>query len=174
MKKPLFGAGWPQPFAPRISAELSYGLHRILATNALYRWFAAELERRPKMYRIFTALERVTKQRIYGCRMCGQCALPTTGYACPMTCPKQIRNGPCGGVSPEGNCEVHPEMRCVWVIGSERATRAGRSSDLALLHRPVDYRESNRSSWVNYWLGRDADIATEQPPRKLLPIVQVS
>jgi hypothetical protein len=65
-------------------------------------------------------------------------------------------------------------MRCVWVTASERATRAGHSGDLALLHRPVDHRERNRSSWVNYWLGRDEDIAAEQRPRPLLPIVEVS
>ena len=38
--------------------------------------------------------ERTARSALFGCRMCGQCALPATGYACPMTCPKQLRNGP--------------------------------------------------------------------------------
>ncbi|MFD2419802.1 methylenetetrahydrofolate reductase C-terminal domain-containing protein [Amycolatopsis pigmentata] len=174
MTKPAPRAGWPTPFRPRISASFSYRLHAILAANGLYRRVAARLERAPRAYRAFTTVERVSKERLYGCRMCGQCALPTTGYACPMTCPKQLRNGPCGGVSPDGNCEVHPEMRCVWVIAHERATAAGHGSDLGLLHRPVDHREHSRSSWINYWLGRDDELATDPRSRPLLPIVEVS
>ncbi|WP_084508754.1 methylenetetrahydrofolate reductase C-terminal domain-containing protein [Nocardia pseudovaccinii] len=147
-------------------------MHTLLATNHAYRWLATRLERAPRAYRAFTAVERASKERLYGCRMCGQCALPTTGYACPMTCPKQLRNGPCGGVFPDGRCEVQPEMRCVWVIAHERATRAGHGSDLNLLQRPVDHREHNRSSWVNYWLGRDDALATPQQPRPRLPIAK--
>jgi hypothetical protein len=103
----------------------------------------------------------------FGCRMCGQCELPTAGYACPMTCPKQLRNGPCGGVSPQGRCEVHPDVRCVWVLAHERAAAAGRADDLQLLQRPVDHREWERSSWINYWHGRDDDMAApagQRPP----------
>jgi hypothetical protein len=123
------------------------------------------LERRSMMYRAFTAVEKVSKERLFGCQMCGQCELPTTGYACPMTCPKQLRNGPCGGVSPEGRCEVHPDVRCVWVLAYERATAAGHGADLALLQRPIDHREQGRSSWINYWQGRDEEMAAPAGPR---------
>jgi Methylene-tetrahydrofolate reductase C terminal len=93
--------------------------------------------------------------------MCGQCALPATGYACPMTCPKQLRNGPCGGVSPNGDCEVYPGERCVWLIAYERAASAGRADDLSLLQRPLDQRLAGSSSWVHYWSGRDEGLWTE-------------
>jgi hypothetical protein len=117
------------------------------------------------MYRAFTAVEKASKERLFGCQMCGQCALPATGYACPMTCPKQLRNGPCGGVSPQGRCEVHPDVRCVWVLAYERAAAAGREDDFALLQRPVDHREQGRSSWINYWQGRDDGMAAETSSR---------
>lgn len=38
-----------------------------------------------------------------------------------------------------GRCEVHPELRCVWVVAHERAERTGHGSDLDLLQRPVDH-----------------------------------
>jgi len=154
--------------SPKVSARWSYRLHAVLATNRVYRRLAQVLWRSSHVYRAFTAVERVSKGTLYGCRMCGQCALPTTGYACPMTCPKQLRNGPCGGVSADGRCEVHPDVRCVWVLAYERAEASGHGPDLALLQRPVDHREAGRSSWVNYWLGHDEHMAAAPEPRPLL------
>jgi hypothetical protein len=154
------GAGPPQPFSPRASARSMYRAHRLLAQNAGYQRLAARLERWPALSRLFTAAERGVKQELFGCRMCGQCALPVTGYACPMTCPKQLRNGPCGGVGADGSCEVYPAERCVWVLAYERAQQAGRSADLLRLHRPIDHRRVGQSSWLNYWQGRDDQLWT--------------
>jgi hypothetical protein len=147
---------------------LAYRAHRVLARNRAYLRLAGFLERHPRLYRWFTTGERISKEWLFGCRMCGQCALPATGYACPMTCPKQLRNGPCGGVSPTGRCEVIPELTCVWVIAAERAGTAGHDDDLDLLQRPVDNRQWERSSWVNYWQGRDEQLwigVDEDDPR---------
>src|ERR1700678_3533370 len=130
--------GQPRPFRPRLPARPAYALHRLVAANGVYRRLAAAIERHPVARRWFTAAERATKEQLFGCRMCGQCALPATGYACPMTCPKQLRNGPCGGVVAGGACEVYPELRCVWVQAYERAEENGRLDDLRLLQRPVD------------------------------------
>ena len=69
--------------------------------------------------------------------MCGQCVLHDTGMTCPMTCPKTLRNGPCGGVREDGHCEVKPEMRCVWVKAY------GRAESLPLL--PGTWREHLRT-----------------------------
>jgi Methylene-tetrahydrofolate reductase C terminal len=156
----LDGPGRPRPTRPQPPARATYRLGRLLRPNAAYRTLATWLERSPRALRLFTATERRGKEAMFGCRMCGQCALPATGYACPMTCPKQLRNGPCGGVSMDGGCEVYPEQRCVWVIAYERAEGAGHAADLARLQRPVDHRQTGRSSWVNYWLGRDEDLWT--------------
>ncbi|MCD2191849.1 methylenetetrahydrofolate reductase C-terminal domain-containing protein [Actinomycetospora endophytica] len=133
----------------------------MLARRAPTQWLASVVERSPVLMRWFTAGERVSKRELFGCRMCGQCALPTTGYACPMTCPKELRNGPCGGVGADGRCEVHPEQPCVWVVAHERAVRAGHGDDLTRLQRPVDQRLWGQSSWLNYWQGRDEGMWTE-------------
>lgn len=148
----------PRPFRPRLRPYLAYAASHVVKPNPVYRRLAAAIERHPRAGRWFAAGERMTKERLFGCRMCGQCALPVTGYACPMTCPKQLRNGPCGGVSADGHCEVHPDLPCVWVTAFERAERTGHGEDLDLLQRPVDHREAGRSSWVNYWQGRDAEL----------------
>jgi hypothetical protein len=135
-----------------------YLLHHLLEPNAGYRRLAAWLEERPRMRRLFTAAEKGVKQEIFGCQMCAQCALPTTGYACPMTCPKQLRNGPCGGVGADGSCEVYPSMRCVWLVAFERADGQGRSGDLLRLQLPIDHRLWGESSWIRYWQGLDEDL----------------
>ena len=129
------GRSWP-PVRPRLPAWLLYRIQRLLAPNAFYRRLAGWLERSPARYRAFTAAEKAVKSGVFGCRMCGQCALPATAYACPMTCPKQLRNGPCGGVGSDGGCEVYPELRCVWLVAYERAEADGRVADLRLLQRP--------------------------------------
>jgi hypothetical protein len=52
--------------------------------------------------RLLRPVEIVTKKPVFGCHMCGQCVLHSTGMVCPMNCPKNIRNGPCGGVALDG------------------------------------------------------------------------
>ena len=153
-------------------------VHQVLNRNALWAGIARLLQRIGPLYTLFTLVERLVKARLFGCRMCGQCALPATAYACPMTCPKQLRNGPCGGVSPDGSCEVYPGMRCVWLIAYERAADEGRVSDLRRLQRPIDQRKWGQSSWVNYWLGEDENLWTEDDldatPPLLLPMATSS
>jgi hypothetical protein len=152
--------GAPRPVRPRASALAMLRLHPLLEPNRLWRRAAGLLEAHPSLYRGFTWAEQRVKGRMFGCRMCGQCALPSTAYTCPRTCPKQLSNGPCGGVSSEGQCEVYPELRCVWVTAYERAEQAGRTTDLRRLQRPVDQRKWGESSWVNYWQGRDDHLWT--------------
>ena len=149
---------WPRPARPRLPGWLAYRLQRVLAPNAAYRGLASALARAPAALRVFTAAEKATKGAAFGCRMCGQCTLPVTGYACPATCPKQLRNGPCGGVGADGSCEVFPDTRCVWVTAYERAEREGHVADLLLLQRPVDHRRAGQSAWVSYWRGEDEGL----------------
>jgi len=84
-----------------------------------------------RLERPIAAFERQAKGLMFDCQMCGQCALSSTGMSCPMNCPKSLRNGPCGGVRADGNCEVKPAMKCVWVAaweGSQAMRGAARFS----------------------------------------------
>ena len=103
------------------------------------------------------ALEYAVKKPVWGCQMCGQCVLHSTGMTCPMNCPKTLRNGPCGGVRPDGTCEVKPEMRCVWVKAVERAPKTPWAHEIDDIRKPVDNRLWNTSSWANYLTKRDRE-----------------
>ncbi len=125
--------------------------------ETIYRTFAdAMLHLHPlwnaigyrRVERPVVAVERAVKSLLFDCRMCGQCALSTTGMSCPMNCPKGLRNGPCGGVRENGHCEVEPEMPCVWVqawLGS-RQMRDGDS--IMEVQKPADQSLWNTSSWL--------------------------
>ena len=105
-----------------------------------------------RLERPVAAVERTVKGFLFDCQMCGQCALSSTGMSCPMNCPKNLRNGPCGGVRANGHCEVKPEMKCVWVQAWEGAARMGLPADngakILDVQRAVDHRLKGKSSWL--------------------------
>ena len=101
-----------------------------------------------RVERPVAVVERLTKGLLFDCRMCGQCVLSSTGMSCPMNCPKQLRNGPCGGVRPGGYCEVLPEMRCVWVLAWEGAGRMRHGDQINEVLPPVDRSLEGSSSWL--------------------------
>jgi hypothetical protein len=106
--------------------------------------------------RLLTPVEDLAKRALFDCRMCGQCILHSTGMTCPMTCPKNLRNGPCGGVRSNGHCEVIPEMKCIWVDAYERSLQMpiyGR--DIQLIQPPVNRQLEGRSAWINMLTGAD-------------------
>ena len=104
-------------------------------------------------------VERVVKGFLFDCQMCGQCALSSTGMSCPMNCPKNLRNGPCGGVRENGHCEVKPEMKCVWVQAWEGASHMRKGTAILDVQKPVDNRLKGHSSWL-----RVVREKTEPPP----------
>jgi len=97
----------------------------------------------------FASAERNVKGLLFDCRMCGQCVLSQTGMSCPMNCPKTLRNGPCGGVRPNGHCEVKPEMKCVWVQGWQGAARMDDGLEkIRNVQLQVDYSIKGKSAWL--------------------------
>jgi hypothetical protein len=101
-----------------------------------------------RLERPVAAVERGVKGLLFDCRMCGQCALSGAGLSCPMNCPKSLRNGPCGGVRPDGGCEVLPAMRCVWVEAWEGSRRLAAGDAILRVQKPVDHRLWGRSAWL--------------------------
>ena len=97
----------------------------------------------------FAAIERTVKGFLFDSQSCGQCTLGSTGMACPMNCPKTLRNGPCGGVRQDGGCEIKPEMTCVWVNAWQGSQQIGNIEDtIKIIQPPVDNRLKGRSAWL--------------------------
>ena len=105
----------------------------------------------------FTRLEQIAKEITNDCRHCGDCALAETAYLCPKSqCVKNQRNGPCGG-SLDGWCEMCPnERKCIYVRAYERLKSHNAEESLGANQvPPVNYDLNRKSSWINYFLGRD-------------------
>ncbi len=115
----------------------------VVALHPVWRMIGYE-----KLETPFSTAEKMIKGVLFDCQMCGQCALGSTGMSCPMNCPKNLRNGPCGGVRHDGNCEVKPEMPCVWVAAWEGSKRMSRGGSIRVVQLPVDYRLKDKSSWL--------------------------
>jgi hypothetical protein len=117
-----------------------------------------------RLERPVALVEKTIKGALFDCRMCGQCVLSSTGMSCPMNCPKQLRNGPCGGVRDNGNCEVKPDMKCVWVQayqGSERMP--GGVAAMTQVQFAVDQRLQGQSSWLRVVRERAAAATPAAP-----------
>ena len=77
----------------------------------------------------------------YDCGQCGECFLNLTGGICPITaCSKSLVNGPCGGTSNSGKCEVCPDMECGWERIIQRLKAQGR---LDVLKCPTQMHDFN-------------------------------
>lgn len=139
-------------------AVRAWSVRHARGLNAFYRGFEALLVHMHGIFRTLgyerierpvAGIEKAVKGLLFDCRMCGQCVLSSTGMSCPMNCPKTLRNGPCGGVRDNGNCEVKPDMKCVWVQafrGSERIP--GGVAAMAEVQFAVDQRLQGRSAWL--------------------------
>ena len=116
----------------------------LLKAHPLFKWLGYARLEKP-----FVAMEKVTKGFLFDSRACGQCILSATGMSCPMNCPKSLRNGPCGGVRPDGRCEIEPQMTCVWVLAWEGNQRLGKSDyPIQRVQPPVDNRLTGTSAWL--------------------------
>jgi len=115
------------------------------------------------------ALERgevAIKSKQFGCQSCGNCVLANMEFVCPMTCPKNLRNGPCGGTL-DGQCEVI-DQQCIWVEVYDRAKAESRVDGLKTFIPARDRALQNTSSWINFFLNRDSR------PGNTKPLVQIT
>lgn len=119
--------------------------------------------------RLFVWSEELAKGYLFNCQMCGQCILHSTGMTCPMNCPKNLRNGPCGGVRQNGHCEVIPEMPCVWVQAWRRDAQMDRhGGEIQALQPPLNRSLQNSSAWLNMLEGIDSQSPSGWTPIELV------
>jgi hypothetical protein len=140
------------------------------ALAGFYRAFEAMLIRLDPLMRAIgyrrlerpvASVERAVKGFLFDCQMCGQCVLSATGMSCPMNCPKNLRNGPCGGVRADGHCEIKPDMRCVWVEAYRGAQRIpGGEAAMQTLQQAADHRLKGTSSWLRVAREKAAQVTT--------------
>ena len=120
--------------------------------------------------RLVRPLERTLKGLFFECRMCGLCTLSASGMACPLNCPKRHRNGPCGGVRPDGSCESDPGMRCVWLDAGDGASRMRDRSRFTIPQPPVDYALEGSSTWIRTILEKNPVTREIQIPADERPV----
>lgn len=96
--------------------------------------------------RLLAGTERLVKGPLWGCRMCGNCLLQETAFICPMECPKGLRNGPCGGSSPE-KCYVDETRKCIWYSIFEKSFRLNREDKLLEVLPPIDWDKAGTETW---------------------------
>jgi len=103
-------------------------------------------KREPFNRRALAKIEIAVKGPLFGCRMCGNCLLQETAFICPMECPKGLRNGPCGGSTPE-KCYVDESRPCIWYKIFERSVKMGREEMLLEVLPPLDWDKAGTESW---------------------------
>ena len=116
------------------------------------RWQAAYVpfHNEPILDRVIEATERAIKGPLFGCRMCGNCLLQETAFICPMECPKGLRNGPCGGSTPE-RCYVDQTRPCIWYKIYERAEALGREERLLEVMPPLEWDKVGTDTWADVY-----------------------
>jgi methylenetetrahydrofolate reductase (NADPH) len=145
--------------------------------HALARW----MDRRPVLARALERAEFAVKSPAFGCQECGNCILGNIQHVCPQTCPKQLRNGPCGGTN-NGQCEVIPEQPCIWVKVYDRAKASNELDLLKVYVPPPDRALKGTSSWINFFLDKDSrpghpkagSPGAPLPPKKEEPQTKVA
>jgi hypothetical protein len=110
------------------------------------------------------AIEKVVKGFLFDSQMCGSCTLSSTGMVCPMNCPKSMRNGPCGGVRANGNCEIKPEMKCVWADAYAGSLLMKHGERILVQQPPIDHRMKGSSSWLREVRRKSGDAGDRETP----------
>jgi methylenetetrahydrofolate reductase (NADPH) len=96
--------------------------------------------------RVLENVEYAIKSPLFGCRMCGNCLLQETAFICPMECPKGMRNGPCGGSTPE-YCYVDKTRPCIWYRIYDRSFKMNRQEMLMEVLPPLDWEKVGTETW---------------------------
>jgi len=80
------------------------------------------------------------------CSACGKCLLEYTDGICPVTrCAKGLLNGPCGGYSKDGKCEIDPDRDCAWLLIYDRLKERGHLDKIKEYHEPKEHSARPKS-----------------------------
>ncbi|HTW66999.1 MAG TPA: methylenetetrahydrofolate reductase C-terminal domain-containing protein [Bryobacteraceae bacterium] len=153
---------WTQPIFDMLEPANWPGFVRKPLTGIL-GW----VDHHPSLAKAMEDAEFAFKKPVFGCQACGNCVLGLMEYVCPMTCPKNMRNGPCGGTF-NGQCEVIPEQKCIWVAVYDRAEAAHRVDDLKEYIPPRNRALEGTSSYINYLLNKDSR------PEHPIPLISIN
>ena len=156
----------------KIGYGISMAVHRMafdrgsVGCRLLTRYYQMT-QKHPVLARFSHFNEYMVKLLSFGCRDCGDCALPDMAYCCPQSmCAKQQRNGPCGD-SKCGQCGVYSDERpCVWTVVYSRMKGAKKLEEMRANYVPP--RKMNlsfTSGWANYFLNKDhaAEVKVKDP-----------
>jgi methylenetetrahydrofolate reductase (NADPH) len=115
--------------------------------------------------RSIAKFEAFLKGMVFDCKSCGQCVLAKTELICPMTCPKGLRNGPCGGTTDE-KCEVYPDKSCTWVRILKKRNLSNKYNSNNCIASP-DPSLFHSSSLLNRLSNKDVAAKEFLPPLEL-------
>ncbi|MCS7260282.1 MAG: methylenetetrahydrofolate reductase C-terminal domain-containing protein [Anaerolineae bacterium] len=85
--------------------------------------------------RLELTLANRVDRAIFKCQACGQCLLFQTAFICPLTCTRELRNGPCRGSNPH-HCFIRRAQACTWYLIYTRAERQGTLERLLEVNAP--------------------------------------
>ena len=103
----------------------------------------------PALNTLFVGADRDIGWYEENCRSCGDCVLGEMGGICPVTrCAKSILNGPCGGTSLDGKCEVSKDTPCAWYEIYDRLKKQNRLENILTVKPAREWRNQTRKSLV--------------------------
>jgi ferredoxin len=103
----------------------------------------------PALNTVFVGVDREIGWYEENCRTCGECVLGETGGICPVTrCAKGLFNGPCGGTTLEGKCEVNSEVPCAWYDIYQRLKKQDRLDSILKVKPAREWENQTQRSLI--------------------------
>ena len=103
----------------------------------------------PALNTIFVGVDRDLGWFEENCRTCRECVLGETAGICPVTrCAKSLFNGPCGGTSREGKCEVSKDTPCAWFESHKRLKQQNRLENILKIKPAREWRNQTQGTLV--------------------------
>ncbi len=104
----------------------------------------------PALNTIFVGVDRDLGWFEENCRTCRECIIGDTAGICPLTrCAKSLFNGPCGGTSRDGKCEVSKDTPCAWYEIFKRLKDQNRIENILKVRPAREWRNQTRGTMVH-------------------------